>query len=129
MRTPGFYWVKDCIKGWQIAIWRIKYDMISSELKYDSKEDFRWFIAGVENGFNDEDLDEIDERRIIREREDIPLKDQKLTVSYLLDLHPELTYELAVDLLNFSIKETISLKGCYGDGRIIYPLWKAQLPK
>ena len=124
MREPGFYYVKQSKEdSWTIG----EYTIISGTMNWPKQK--YWELLGIDLHYKDSDFAEIDERRIVREREDIPLKDQKLTVSYLLDLHPELTYELACDLLKYSRTQTITLKGCYGDGSIIYPEWKKRLPK
>lgn len=49
-REPGYYWVKLNNK-WIVAYWMAK----------------EWWIAGSYNGASDNDLDEIDERRIERQ--------------------------------------------------------------
>lgn len=122
-REEGYYWVKYGGK-WTVAEWTSMN---------------KWYITGAEEVINEDVFNEIDERLIIRDEHPgcveislgryVKIPDEELTVAYLLDLHPELTYELASDLLNYSRSQTITLKGCYGNGRIIYPEWKKQLPK
>lgn len=51
--------------------------------------------------------------------------DEWLTIEYLMQLH-EISEEEAQSLLTFSKSQTINLKGCYGDGSIIFPMWKNQ---
>jgi hypothetical protein len=50
-----------------------------------------------------------------------------LTVDYVMRKHPELNEEQAKSLVQFSVKHTIRMKECYGDGSIMYPLWKESL--
>lgn len=52
-------------------------------------------------------------------------EDEWLTVEYLMQLHG-LSEDDATSLLIFSKSQTINLKGCYGDGSIIFPIWKSQ---
>jgi len=47
-----------------------------------------------------------------------------LSVSYLMEKHPEINESEAKKLLEFCEKHTIRYKECYGDGRIMYPKWK-----
>lgn len=47
-----------------------------------------------------------------------------LSVSYLIEKHPELNEEQANDLLDFCQKKTIRRKECYGDGEIMYAEWR-----
>jgi len=55
MRRSGYYW---CLRGY---IW---------DVNYWSGGDFgEWWVAGVEQSMCDDDFDEIDERRIVREVE------------------------------------------------------------
>lgn len=49
-----------------------------------------------------------------------------INVEYLMNLHPELTKEDAESLKEFSNSKTIEYKECYGDGSIMYPLWKQE---
>tara|TARA_R110002050_G_scaffold20400_1_gene57804 strand:+ start:135 stop:350 length:216 start_codon:yes stop_codon:yes gene_type:complete len=51
---------------------------------------------------------------------------KKITVEYLMEMHQELNKKQAISLYNFSINETIKYIECYGDGSIIYPLWKRE---
>lgn len=47
-----------------------------------------------------------------------------LSIEFLMNLHPDITKNEAVDLMEFAKSRTITLKECYGDGSIIYPIWK-----
>lgn len=52
MREPGLYWVR--IRSvWTVAYW--------------NSDTSAWWLPGNESKFNDSDLFEIDERRIVRE--------------------------------------------------------------
>ena len=42
----------------------------------------------------------------------------------LMQIHPELNYSEAVNLMEFAKSKTITHEECYGDGSIIYPMWK-----
>ena len=65
---------------------------------------------------------------LIKKR-DIQLLNDLITVDYLLRVHPEITTIEAMSLLVFSKSKTIKLQGCYGDGSIIFPLWKKAVGK
>lgn len=52
-----------------------------------------------------------------------PVETDLLSWRYLMKLHPELSEQGAISLLEFSTSRTISLKSCYGDGSIIFPMW------
>ena len=54
MRESGFYWVKRFGK-WSIAEWEERYS--------------DWWMTGTDECFSDDELGEIDERRIVREVE------------------------------------------------------------
>lgn len=43
---------------------------------------------------------------------------------HLMNIHKGLTFDEATSLKEFAKSKTIKYKECYGDGRIIYPLWK-----
>jgi hypothetical protein len=49
---------------------------------------------------------------------------QLLSVPYLMEKHPEINDDQAEQLLKFCKKHTIRHKECYGDGSIMYPMWK-----
>jgi hypothetical protein len=49
---------------------------------------------------------------------------KKLSVPYLMKLHPELSEQEAAEYLAFCKSKTISYKECYGDGSIMMPEWK-----
>lgn len=51
MREPGFYWVKEHNQGWVIAEW----------------EGGCWKFTSLVYEYEDTDIEEIDERRIVRE--------------------------------------------------------------
>jgi len=56
-REPGFYWVKlDLHDDWRVAEWKVEPFMRPC-----------WFLIDYEGDCYDDDLFEIDERRIIRE--------------------------------------------------------------
>ena len=42
----------------------------------------------------------------------------------LMQIHPELNYSEAESLMEFAKSKTIRHEECYGDGSIIYPMWK-----
>lgn len=46
-------------------------------------------------------------------------QDECITPDYLTNLHPDLSYNDAVDLLNFCFDNGIKRKECYGDGKIM----------
>ena len=50
--------------------------------------------------------------------------EKRISVDFLLELHPELSEQEAISLKEFAKSQTITLKECYGDGSIIYPKWK-----
>lgn len=50
-RESGFYWIKDGHE-WVIGEW--------------DADRSRWTLTGTSEGFNDEEFDEIDERKIVR---------------------------------------------------------------
>lgn len=50
-----------------------------------------------------------------------------LTPDYLMTLHPDLTLDAAYSLLEYCQKNTIKHKICYGNGSIMYQLWKNTL--
>lgn len=50
--------------------------------------------------------------------------DQMLSARYLMVVHPEINNDQAERLLIFCKERTISHKECYGDGSIMYPMWK-----
>lgn len=52
------------------------------------------------------------------------IDDDKLTVEYLLETHPEIHKNDAISLMHFSKSLTIHHKKCYGDGSIIFPKWE-----
>lgn len=47
----------------------------------------------------------------------------KLSIEYLLTKHPFLTKEQAESLYNFCVGNTITIKTCYGDGRVMLHKW------
>lgn len=51
----------------------------------------------------------------------------QIDTEWLMIQHPELNVREAADLREFCFKHTIRLKGCYGDGRNIFPKWKESL--
>lgn len=55
MREEGYYWVKESDSGWFVAHWGEA-----------SLSGYSWSIPGLEYDVYDEQLDEIDERRIVR---------------------------------------------------------------
>lgn len=63
------------------------------------------------------------------EIEESLIRPNMINVSYLMFLHPELTFKEAEDLKKFSEKHTISFKTCYGNGEIMYPKWRLNNPK
>ena len=54
----------------------------------------------------------------------IPVVSGSLLPTTLMRLHPELTYSEAESLMEFAKSKTITHEECYGDGSIIYPMWK-----
>jgi len=48
-----------------------------------------------------------------------------ISAEYLQGLHPELSIEGAESLNQYARGKTITHRECYGDGSIMYPLWKA----
>tara|TARA_R110002050_G_scaffold276478_1_gene421697 strand:+ start:48 stop:221 length:174 start_codon:yes stop_codon:yes gene_type:complete len=50
---------------------------------------------------------------------------EKLTVKYLMELH-KISEKDAKCLKCFAKKNTITYKECYGNGSIIYPMWKEE---
>lgn len=58
--------------------------------------------------------------------DDIPSFDMFISPEYLMDLH-KIGKEEATLLWQFSISNTIRYKECYGDGQIIYPMFKKAL--
>lgn len=53
-REPGFYWVRHHSRWWTIGQWGAEYEP-------------SWEIVGQSGTFQDEDMSEIDERRIERQ--------------------------------------------------------------
>lgn len=51
-------------------------------------------------------------------------KKSLLVPTTLMRIHPELTYDEAASLMEFAKSKTITHDECYGDGSIIYPMWK-----
>lgn len=47
-----------------------------------------------------------------------------LTIEFLSGVHPELTKVERISLLAFANKRSISHEECYGDGSIIFPMWR-----
>lgn len=54
-------------------------------------------------------------------------QEKLLSVEFLMQTHPELSSQEASSLLQFCKDSTINLKGCYGDGGIMYPKWKNKM--
>lgn len=55
-RPEGYYWVKINRLGWEIAKWELSW-----------RNEYQWAFTGEELYKDDQDIDEIDERRIERE--------------------------------------------------------------
>jgi hypothetical protein len=58
-----------------------------------------------------------------------PLVEYFLTVSYLKELHQELTLTECQLLLDFCKENTIQYRSCYGNGSIMFPKWVESLKK
>ena len=48
----------------------------------------------------------------------------QISERYLMMIHPELSEAEASSLLKFCHDKTIRHKVCYGDGEIMFPMWK-----
>ena len=59
----------------------------------------------------------------IRFRDDFSNDSTILTEAYLMEVHPQLSLEMAYDLLKFCNDNTIFYKLCYGQGQIMFPKW------
>ena len=49
----------------------------------------------------------------------------ELTSEWLMSIHPELDAEEAELYLLFCKRHTITFRGCYGQGKTMWPKWKA----
>lgn len=54
-----------------------------------------------------------------------PEESDLITTEFLCTLHPELSLAGATLLKEFAIRNTVTRRGCYGNGNIIYPKWRA----
>lgn len=50
---------------------------------------------------------------------------EEITAEWLMQMHPSLNAEEAEEYRLFCKRSTITFKGCYGDGSIMWPKWNA----
>ncbi len=59
----------------------------------------------------------------IRFRDDFSKDSTVLTEAFLMEVHPQLSFGMANDLLKFCNDNTIFYQTCYGHGQIMFHKW------
>lgn len=108
MRKDGYYWIRssrfsDPDNTWAIARW------MGGHFECDDRT------------LSEEEVLEIDEREVVRQV--TRFKADIINPEYLMIMH-DLSLKEATDLMAFSLSKTIKYRECYGDGSIIFPMWK-----
>ncbi len=91
------------------------------------KDDFDTVLNRMEIALKPKMIEEVGE--VTQELFDKVLQgnDKLITIEFLMEKHPELLPHEAKDLLQFANNHTIYHQYCYGDGQIMYPMYKEYL--
>ena len=106
-----------------------KIDFNENNIKHDvlrllDKEGWRYVSKRYLPGIIGDRTIRIVMQRVIVKDDLLPHITNSLSPFTLMRIHPELTYNEAEDLMKFAKSKTITHEECYGDGSIIYPMWK-----